>query len=223
MDEETQHGGYTISGKMKVVEEVWDDYLKILHMNNIEVPKIPIWTDWWDGDGENTTVTKRDPKKTDEENDDIILERQKEFYKKYKNWIDKNREFYNNNKEDLEPWLQRSRAKEFWKGAVRKMEWQAGDEKLTMKDVLWSARGSGIRVKKHNYAPTLVAMASMIPVYGPLSKTVLERRSVLAHVGEKSKRRARLAAVLADHARGLYVDIDKQGRRRRGLLNRFVV
>lgn len=52
------------------------------------------------------------------------------------------------------------------------MEWQAGDEKLTMKDVLWSARGSGIRVKKINYSPTLVAMASMIPVYGPLSKTL---------------------------------------------------
>lgn len=172
MDNETEHGEYVISGKMKVVEEVWDDYLNVHHTNNIDVPKTPIWTDWWDGDGENTTVTKRDPKKTDEENNVIILERQKEFYNKYKNWIDKNREFYNDNKEHLEPWLQRSRAKDHWKGAVRKMEWQAGDEKLTMKDVLWSARGSGIRVKKPSYAPTLVAMASMIPVYGPLSKTL---------------------------------------------------
>tara|TARA_Y100000389_G_scaffold204032_1_gene254606 strand:+ start:1300 stop:2553 length:1254 start_codon:yes stop_codon:yes gene_type:complete len=172
IDNETQHRGYTISGKMKVVEEVWDDYLNVLHTNNIAVPKIPIWTDWWDGDGENTTVTKRDSKKTDGENDEIILRRQKEFYKKYKSWIDKNRKFYNDNKEYLEPWLQRSREKEHWKGAVRKIEWQAGDEKLTMKDVLWSARGSGVRVKKHNYAPTLVAMASMIPVYGPLSKTL---------------------------------------------------
>ena len=52
------------------------------------------------------------------------------------------------------------------------MEWQAGNEKLTMKDVLWSGhRGSGVRVKKHDYAPTLVAMASMIPIYGPFSKT----------------------------------------------------
>ena len=63
-------------------------------------------------------------------------------------------------KHHLEPWLQRSRAKKHWKGAVRKMEWQAGNEKLTMKDVLWSARGSGVRVKKHDYAPTLVAMAN---------------------------------------------------------------
>ena len=28
-----------------------------------------------------------------------------------------------------------------------------------MKQVLWSARGSGVRIKKYNYSPTLVAMA----------------------------------------------------------------
>jgi site-specific DNA-cytosine methylase len=63
-------------------------------------------------------------------------------------------------------------------GAVRKFEWQAGDEiseKLNgMNDVLWTARGSGIRVKKLDYIPTLVAM-SMIPVYGPESRKLSPR------------------------------------------------
>ena len=58
LDNQTQHEQYVISGKMKVKEEVWNEYLNILHKHNIDVPKFPIWTDWWDGDGENTTVTK---------------------------------------------------------------------------------------------------------------------------------------------------------------------
>ena len=63
-----------------------------------------------------------------------------------------------------------------WLGAVRKFEWQAGDllEDDSMNNVLWSARGSGIRVKRLDYAPTLVAM-SMIPVYGPESRLLTPR------------------------------------------------
>jgi site-specific DNA-cytosine methylase len=38
-----------------------------------------------------------------------------------------------------------------------------------MNNVLWTPRGSGIRVKRLDYIPTLVAM-SMIPVYGPESR-----------------------------------------------------
>lgn len=38
-----------------------------------------------------------------------------------------------------------------------------------MNNVLWTARGSGIRVKRLNYIPTLVAM-NMIPIYGPESR-----------------------------------------------------
>jgi site-specific DNA-cytosine methylase len=40
--------------------------------------------------------------------------------------------------------------------------------------VLWTARGSGIRVKRCDYIPTLVAM-SMIPVYGPESRKLSPR------------------------------------------------
>jgi hypothetical protein len=38
-----------------------------------------------------------------------------------------------------------------------------------MNNVLWTALSSGIRVKRLDYIPTLVAM-SMIPVYGPESR-----------------------------------------------------
>ena len=136
----------TLDSKSKIVEEVWNGFLSVLKKNNITVPKFPIWTDWWDNDLK----------------DDIA------FYKKYKNWIDKNREFYQSNKKILDEWLLPSRELDLWKGAVRKFEWQAGDllQNDSMNTVLWSARGSGIRVKRPDYIPTLVAM-SMIPIYGP--------------------------------------------------------
>ena len=129
---------YNISGKFKVVEGVWNEFLEICNSNDISIPKYPIWTDWWDSDGENTTVTKYDKHLSEEENKINILKKQKNFYNKYKKWIDSNREFYTENKDILEPWLMKSRQQELWFGAVRKMEWQTGRNNLNMKQVLWS-------------------------------------------------------------------------------------
>jgi DNA (cytosine-5)-methyltransferase 1 len=105
----------------------------------------------------------------------------RDFYKKYKNWIDKNRQFYLDYKSILDPWLLNSRNNNNWKGAVRKFEWQAGSQKAKdgMSTLLWTARGSGIRVKRPDYIPTLVAM-SMIPVYGPESRKLTPRELLRA-------------------------------------------
>lgn len=137
---------YNIDGKMKEVETVWHSFIRTLLEHNKTIPKFPIWTDWWDNTFEKTDA----------------------FYVKYTSWIDKNREFYKENKPILEKWLITSRENTNWVGAVRKFEWQAGDllPDDGMNRVLWSSRGSGIRVKRCNYIPTLVAM-SMVPVYGP--------------------------------------------------------
>lgn len=157
---------YKISDKMKATQKIWNRFLKLLNKNDIPIPKFPIWTDWWDSNGENTTITKYDTGLSEKENKTIIKKKQDDFYKKYKNWIDKNREFYQNNRDILKKWLKKSRKNELWVGAVRKLEWQCGSDNLTMDDVLWSPRGSGVRVKKLDYSPTLVAMTSMIPIYG---------------------------------------------------------
>ena len=55
------------------------------------------------------------------------------------------------------------------------MEWQTSQTNVNMKNVLWSPRGSGIRIKNIDYSPTLVAMASMIPIYGPKSRCLTPR------------------------------------------------
>ena len=166
---------YMLKGKLKDTEIIWDNFLDICKINNISIPKFPIWTDWWDSDGNNTKVTKYDKKLSKDENQIKIKNAQQTFYKKYKNWIDKNREFYQKNFDLLNPWLQNSRENKLWVGAVRKMEWQTGIDNLKMNQVLWSPRGSGIRIKKTDYSPTLVAMASMIPIYGPESRYLTPR------------------------------------------------
>lgn len=139
---------------MKDVERIWDKFVKILIKHKINVPKFPIWTNWWDND----------------------IDSDKKFYAKYKKWIDKNRDFYNDNKKNLKKWLTNSRKCDNWNGAVRKFEWQAGDlqDDDGMNNVLWTARGSGIRCKRLDYIPTLVDM-SMIPVYGPKSRKLTPR------------------------------------------------
>lgn len=154
IDNSSDNSKYNIDGKLKDVEKIWNNFIKVLLKNNITMPKFPIWTDMWDCD----------------------LKKHKDFYKKYKNWIDKNREFYNNNINILKKWLEESRNNENWFGAVRKFEWQAGDllDNDSLNTVLWCARGSGIRVKRPDYIPTLVAM-SMIPIYGPESRKLSPR------------------------------------------------
>ena len=166
---------YNIYGKIKETETVWSEFLNICNENNIIVPKFPIWTDWWDNDGNNTSITKYNKKLSEEENKKKIKKAQQDFYEKYKNWIDKNRDFYNTNIDIFKPWLIESRKIKLWLGAVRKMEWQTGTDNLTMDQVLWSPRGSGIRIKNIDYSPTLVAMGSMIPIYGPKSRYLTPR------------------------------------------------
>ena len=146
LSEYITHGGKpNLSKKMLEVEKVWDEFIAL----GIEIPKFPIWTDWWDREG------------TDE---------------RYTRWIENNKKFYIENRSVLDPWLKRSRENPHWVGAVRKLEWQAGDRRDgdSMKSLLWSSRGSGIRVKRLDYIPTLVAM-SHIPVWGPESRTLSSR------------------------------------------------
>ena len=173
--EDTVDSKYKISEKLLETEKVWNNFLNLCNKNNIPIPKFPIWTDWWDSDGLNTSVTKYTKKLTDEENEIKIKQLQKDFYKKYTNWIDKNREFYKKYYDLLNPWITESRNNKLWLGAVRKMEWQTGIDNLTMDEVLWSPRGSGVRIKNTDYSPTLVAMASMIPIYGPKSRYLTPR------------------------------------------------
>jgi len=81
-------------------------------------------------------------------------------------FIRQNREFYETNKTFLGPWLEEARKLKSFAGAKRKMEWQAG--KFQSDDSIWNLlfqfRPSGIRIKRANYSPALVAMAQIVYV-----------------------------------------------------------
>lgn len=156
-----------MTSKYLATRRVWNQFLRILHENHISIPKFPLWTDWWDKRIDELSEERLASPNTNE----VV------FYKKYKDWIDNNQSFYHEHYQLLSIWLHRSREDEpLWVGAVRKLEWQAGSlsyetgspEKDSLDAMLWALRGSGVRVKKPDYTPTLVAMA-MIPVYGPLN------------------------------------------------------
>ena len=72
---------YFIQGKMYTTHLVWNSFLKILKENEISVPKFPIWTDWWDSDGLNTSVTKPD-KKLSKKRMKYLLKRDKKPFTK---------------------------------------------------------------------------------------------------------------------------------------------
>jgi DNA (cytosine-5)-methyltransferase 1 len=140
-----------LTDKLNASRIIWNDFLLILSDNKIHVPKFPIWTDIWDSDVSD------------------------KFYNMYKSTVNKNKQFFEDNSDILQNWLEESRCNELWKGSVRKLEWQTGTDNGTLDETLWSPRGSGIRAKKIDYSPTLVAMCSMIPIYGPYSRHLTPR------------------------------------------------
>lgn len=69
----------------------------------------------------------------------------------------KNRDFYIDNKEILDKWIDKYKVKDF-KKRDKKFEWQAGDNYKSVYDTLIQLRQSGIRCKKPITFPALVAI-----------------------------------------------------------------
>ena len=90
-------------------------------------------------------------------------------------YIRKNREIYNNNKEFIDAWMEKYNVKDF-KLRDKKFEWQAGSSYNSMWDVLIQLRQSGIRCKKPTMAPTLVAMVQT-PIVGIYKTKITPREA----------------------------------------------
>ena len=120
----------------------WNTFVLHFKQKEIKLPTFPLWTDDWD---RPTAAGLPDWKA--------------EF-------IRKNKEFYTTHKTFLEPWLLTARTIPGFKGARAKLEWQCGPFQPT--DSLWTLlfqyRPSGIRVKRANYSPALVAMGQIVVV-----------------------------------------------------------
>ena len=132
-----------LSANDMAVLQLWEEFVQHFKGVGVKLPTFPLWSDDWD----STYEIK-----------DLPVWKQK--------FITGNRKFYADSKTFLEPWLKKAREMAAFTGARRKFEWQCGVMKAA--DSIWSLlltfRPSGIRVKRTNYSPALVAMAQIVVV-----------------------------------------------------------
>jgi len=134
---------------------LWDKVVNHFGQNGLQLPGFPLWSDDWD--------STYDISKLPDWKQAFIL---------------KNRKFFQENKDFLESWLNEARKEKSFTGAKRKLEWQAG--KMNTNSSIWSfvfqLRPSGIRVKRTDYFPALVAMAQ-IPYVGERRRKLTPRET----------------------------------------------
>ena len=174
--------------------DMWEDFLKNVNTET-KLPGHPIWADCFQG----KETLPGDLEQLDEEQlleignqwrnygwvKPVSREMSKEQMIKAinlplwkQNFISKNRLLYDENREFISDWLKKWRVldsdeegKPFIPVSRTKYEWQAGPESRTNWENIFQFRPSGIRVKRGDYFPALVAMAQ-IPVVGWLKRHI---------------------------------------------------
>jgi len=142
-----------ISDNLLTVLESWETFVQYFKKLNIKLPTFPIWTEYF--------IDEFD-------------------YSNFPGWkqkfIKQNLEFYKTHKSFLKEWLENAKKCEYFSGSKAKFEWQCG--KFQTDDSMWTLcftpRPSGIRVKRMNYSPTLVAMTQILYI-GSLKRKLSPR------------------------------------------------
>lgn len=81
-------------------------------------------------------------------------------------FIAQNRAFYAENRSWIDPWLKRSRLWEL-SSSLQKFEWNAQGGVRSVDNYVLQIRASGVRVKRTNTAPSLIAMThTQVPILG---------------------------------------------------------
>lgn len=121
--------------------EAWDDFVITMRkkLKGNPLPGFPIWVDEW------VPI------------DDLKIPIGTPKWKE--NFLRKNSDFYTRHQRTLEAWAKRVKIRDenLFPASRRKFEWQAQDAK-TLKETIMHFRPSGIRAKKSNYVPALVAI-----------------------------------------------------------------
>ena len=174
--------------------DMWEDFLKNVNTET-KLPGHPIWADCFQG----KESLPGDLEQYDEEQlleignqwknygwvKPVSREMSKEQMIKAinlplwkQNFISKNRLLYDENRGFISDWLKKwkvldsdEEGKPFIPVSRTKYEWQAGPESRTNWENIFQFRPSGIRVKRGDYFPALVAMAQ-IPVVGWLKRHI---------------------------------------------------
>lgn len=129
---------YNISELESNVLDMWEEFKQNIVYKSLG---FPVWVDVFTGvekTSDNTPNWKR-------------------------NIINKNKELYKNNKDFIDYWIDKYNVADLPKG-LKKFEWQAGKDHKSIFECLVQFRPSGVRVKRPDVSPALVAMVQ-VPVY----------------------------------------------------------
>ncbi len=138
-----QYPDLQLSAKEKEVIAIWEQFVQHFKEAKVKLPTFPLWTEVWDTTGLPKGVPGWKEK-----------------------FITNNRNFYKEHEKFLKTWLVRARCLDGFTGAKTKFEWQCGafQENDSLYNLLFTFRPSGIRTKRSNYSPALVAMAQIVIV-----------------------------------------------------------
>ncbi len=178
-----------LSAQVKECLETWNDFLKACP-EHVELPSFPLWSMEWgatypyetttpyalrkfyDKDGltgfKGSHGSKIGTFKTLEgrwealpshaRTEDMIFPKWKQ------NFIRQNRQFYNDNRVWIDPWLPKILK---FPSSLQKFEWNIKGGKRSIWDHVIQFRASGVRVKRRTTAPSLIAMTdTQVPIIG---------------------------------------------------------
>ena len=119
--------------------ETWNEFVVLFKENRPgeNLPGFPLWADEW------------------VHTSDLDIPKGTPAWKR--TFLEKNAEFYTNNKKFIDKWLSKHKHLENFPASRRKLEWQAQGAK-SLKDTVLHFRPSGIRAKRATYLPAMVAI-----------------------------------------------------------------
>lgn len=169
--------------------EVWDEFLKAAPPE-VELPSFPLWSMEWGATYpyEETTPHSRQKHlgydglkgfkgshgikigylKTFEERWAALPSHARTSQARFPKWkqdfIRQNRQFYENNRPWIDPWLPKILK---FPSSLQKFEWNIKGGKRNIWDYVIQFRASGVRIKRRTTAPSLIAMTdTQVPIIG---------------------------------------------------------
>ena len=139
LEQDNHEQEYQLSEQEIDAINTWDEFY---HGIKEKVIGFPIWLDWF------KVAPPTDPKEMPE---------WKQLF------VRKNNQLYNHNKAFIDNWLKRHNNLSHLTPTMRKMEWQCGESVDSAWDAFMQFRPSGLRIKRPDCAPALVAIVQ-IPI-----------------------------------------------------------
>ncbi|MBO7684028.1 MAG: DNA cytosine methyltransferase [Kiritimatiellae bacterium] len=152
LERENRDPAYELSKEEVEAIDTWDEFY---HGIQEKVIGFPIWLDWF--------------KKAPPSDPDVMPEWKRDF-------VRKNNRLYKNNRQFIDGWLKRHNGLRHFTPTLRKMEWQCGDAVTSAWDAFMQVRPSGLRIKRPDCAPALVAIVQ-IPIIGKYRRRMSVREA----------------------------------------------